>query len=281
MTDPNIAPASFSTLPLEIKQRIWKLTLPASRIIRVIPATPTSKEESTENPASSSNTASSSSPISLPDLPATPSYKTLPASWGGTIPQALHINSESRAFALTLLTERFNCYWNFNIDLLYVELPFLGQAGAASKQLYDMWKRGLLNGVKHLAVDWEMWDMYPWPKEHCSQTIINQQGLESCTFILRPNYERINKLDVTSPGVPWSVIPPLESYQVELGMEFMGRVEKGLKCVHHGTRLGPEDLRWKMIGDRKTVETRNYEFRRGPEFLEWIERVQGDDDWFG
>jgi hypothetical protein len=116
----------------------------------------------------------------------------------------------------------------------------------------------------------------------CSaHTIINQQGLESCTFILRPNYERINKLDVTNPGVPWSVIPPLESHEVELGVQFMGRVEKALKCVHHGTRLGPKDLRWKMIGDRKTAETRNYEFGCGPKFIEWIGRVQGDHDFFG
>jgi hypothetical protein len=116
----------------------------------------------------------------------------------------------------------------------------------------------------------------------CSaKTIINQQGLESCTFILRPNYERINKLDLTSPGVPWSVIPPLESHEVELGVQFMGRVDRGLKSAHHGTRLGPKDLHWKMIGDRKTVETRNYEFASGPEFIEWIGRVQGDRDWFG
>ena len=61
----------------------------------------------------------------------------------------------------------------------------------------------------------------------------------------------------------------------------MGRVEKRLKCVHHGTQLGPKDLRWKMIGNRKTVETKNYEFRRGPELSEWIRRVQGGGDWFG
>jgi hypothetical protein len=115
----------------------------------------------------------------------------------------------------------------------------------------------------------------------CSgHTIINQQGLESCTFILRPNYERINKLDVSNPCVPWSVIPPLDSSEVELGAQFMGRVDKGLKCCH-GTRRGPKDLRWKMIGDRKTVETRNYEFGCGPKFIEWIGRVQGDRDFFG
>jgi hypothetical protein len=102
----------------------------------------------------------------LPPLPAPPSYKTLPASWGGTIPQALHVDRESRAFALTRLTQRFNCYWNFDLDLLYIELPFLEQTDAASKQLYDMWKRGLLDGFKHLAVDWAMWDIYPWPEEH-------------------------------------------------------------------------------------------------------------------
>ena len=113
-----------------------------------------------------------------------------------------------------------------------------------------------------------------------SHTIINQQSLKSCTFILRPNYERINKLDVVDPGVPWSVIPPLECSEVELGRQFMGRVENGLKCSH-GRHLGPKDLRWKMIGNRKTVETRNYEFDCGPKFFEWISRVQGDRDFFG
>jgi len=72
------------------------------------------------------------------------------------MPRALHINRESRSFAPTHLTECFNCYWNFDIDILYVEIPFLGQIDAASKQLYDMRKRGLLDGVKHLGVDWEM-----------------------------------------------------------------------------------------------------------------------------
>jgi 2EXR family len=148
MTDPNISPASFSALPLEIRQRIWELTLPASRIIRVILAPPNSKVAFAETAAQS--------------------YKTLSSSWGGTIPQALHIDRESRAFALTRFTERFNCYWNFGVDLLYVELPFLGQVDVASKQLYDMRKRGLLDGVKHLAVDWEMWDnmFRPWTEEH-------------------------------------------------------------------------------------------------------------------
>jgi len=59
----------------------------------------------------------------------------------------------------------------------------------------------------------------------------------------------------------------------------MGRVERGLKCCH-GTRLGPRDLRWKMIGDRKTAETRNYEFGCGPRFFEWMSSVQEDRDFF-
>jgi hypothetical protein len=156
----NGSPASFSTLPLKIRQKIWGLTLPGSRIIRVIPASPekASSSSTTKISTPNSNSASTLSPTSFSPLPAPPTYQTLPSSWGGIIAPTLHINRESRAFALLHLTVRFNCYWNFDFDILYVELPFLGQVDAASKQLSDMRKRGLLDGVKHLAVDWEMWD---------------------------------------------------------------------------------------------------------------------------
>jgi hypothetical protein len=122
----------------------------------------------------------------------------------------------------------------------------------------------------------------PLRKVHSAHSIINQNGLESCTFILRPNYERINKLDVINPGIPWSVIPPIQSSQVELGYQFMGRVEKGLKCWR-GTRRGPRNLHWKMIGNRKTIvpKLKNYELGCGPSFLEWMSGVQGEHGLFG
>jgi hypothetical protein len=128
MIGSDVFTTTFSSLPIEIRQKIWGLTLPASRIIRVIPVSLTSK--------------------ATPAKASTPTYKSLASSWGGIVPQALHINRESRSFAFTHLTECFNCYWNFDIDILYVETPFLGQIDAASKQLYDMRKRGLLDGVK-------------------------------------------------------------------------------------------------------------------------------------
>jgi len=95
-----------------------------SCIIRVIPAPPTSKVASAETQTPSSSSASKSSPVFSPPLHAPPSYKTLHSSWGGTIPQALYIDRESRAFALTRLTESFTCYWNFDVGVLYVELPY-------------------------------------------------------------------------------------------------------------------------------------------------------------
>lgn len=156
--------ASFSTLPIEVKEKIWKLTFPASRIIRVILA-----QQDSEKPASSSQTSALKSAestlesklntvLSLSPTSEGQKYKTLVASWGGIFPQVLHTDRVSRALALRHFTERFDCYWNFDVDIVYVELPFLGHIDAANKQLYDMRLQGLLDGVKHLAVDWEMWD---------------------------------------------------------------------------------------------------------------------------
>lgn len=95
---------------------------------------------------------------------------------------------------------------------------------------------------------------------------MNQKSLESVTFILRPNYDRINNLDVVNPGIPWGVISPIEDHQHELGRQFMGRVGRVMTgcCDKH---RGPKDKSWKMIGDRKTVPTNNYDFGHKPRMM--------------
>jgi hypothetical protein len=46
---------------------------------------------------------------------------------------------------------RFRTYWNFELDIPYFEDWIYGDA---LKHLYDCRMQGLLDGFRHLAIDW-------------------------------------------------------------------------------------------------------------------------------
>jgi hypothetical protein len=83
-------------------------------------------------------------------------YTTSPSSYGAEPPAILSVNRESRAVALCHLAAKFNCYWNLEIDTLYIEVKRWG-ADEAMKQLWDMRTRGLLDGFRHLSLDCDIW----------------------------------------------------------------------------------------------------------------------------
>lgn len=115
----------FSSLPLELREEIWSLTLPGPRVMRL-------------------NRSS-----------ITKSYLTDRASYGGNHPCALSVNRESRAVALRKLKLRFGAYWNMAIDFPYVELGYY--AGNDVTLLGEMRKAGALNGFQRIAIDWKFW----------------------------------------------------------------------------------------------------------------------------
>lgn len=127
----------FSSLPLEIRNDIWDLTLPGPRVIRVIP-----------NPRWATDYVR---------------YITKPASWGRHHPVALSVNRESRQEALRCLKPMFNCYWNVRIDILYIESdPDVRKSSRNSpwtqyELLCDLQDEEVLGGITSIALDWALW----------------------------------------------------------------------------------------------------------------------------
>ncbi|KAI9649168.1 hypothetical protein NHQ30_001735 [Ciborinia camelliae] len=85
-----------------------------------------------------------------PDL-----YRTFPRSYGRQLPIALHVNTASRKYALSQLTERFHCYWNLKIDIPYIQVKGY-QKSAARFILSHLAESNLLYGFRNLAVDIEI-----------------------------------------------------------------------------------------------------------------------------
>jgi hypothetical protein len=125
----------FPALPRELRDRIWKLSLPPPRILHVRPV---------GGPAGGYNRLN---PWSY--------YATKP-SYGGRHPAILFANSESRSEALRYLTFHFKAYWNLEIDTLYLEHRAPAGTGDCMQQLSNLRARGMLEGFKHLAVEWEV-----------------------------------------------------------------------------------------------------------------------------
>jgi hypothetical protein len=118
----------FSTLPLEIRQEIWNLTLPGPRILMI--------DEKIQG--HQRNT-----------------HKTNPTSYGGHHPRALSVNRESRAVALRLLTPLLGAYWNLTLDVPYLELR--DYVGNEVTQLAGMRAAGELDCFRSIALDWKLW----------------------------------------------------------------------------------------------------------------------------
>jgi hypothetical protein len=81
---------------------------------------------------------------------------------------------------------------------------------------------------------------------------------------MRNDHPLFHENDIISCGVPWSVIRDIETSDVEFEHRFLPRVELILK-QSDGRWLGPEELSWRLIKDRKTVDRR----KLGPQPLSY------------
>jgi 2EXR family len=131
----------FSSLPLEIRQKIWFYSLPGPRTILITP-----------------------NPNSLPGktargthLGSESKYVAAPASYGGHQPAILSVNRESRAEARRYLTPLFDTYWNLDIDAPYFELPQGDNSKEEVMLPRAMREAGELDMFKHIAIDWFIW----------------------------------------------------------------------------------------------------------------------------
>jgi hypothetical protein len=126
----------FPTFPREIRNRIWKHSLPPPRILHVRPQ---------RGPYEGFNHLSGET------------YYTTKPSYGGRHPAILFASRESRSEALRYLTKKFEAYWNFEIDTLYLEHREPAGIHDAMNQLLNLRARKMLGGFKHLALEWGSW----------------------------------------------------------------------------------------------------------------------------
>lgn len=128
----------FPTLAKELRDRIWLFSLPPPRILHIRP-----------------QSAPSDGGYKYKDW----TYYTTSPSYGGRYPGILSANRESRSMALRFLTFRFKAWWNLDIDTLYLEAREPAGPYDALYQLCNLRTRNLLDDFKHLALDWESWDV--------------------------------------------------------------------------------------------------------------------------
>lgn len=129
---------NFDSLPLEIRLRIWELSLPGPRVLQLIKAsTPRSSD---------SNSGSTYKPNG---------YCVNPASYGVQHPAILSVNQESRAEALKYLTKLFGVYWNLDLDAAYFEIHDIRDVEA--NLMTEMYGKGLLCKFKHVVIDSLLW----------------------------------------------------------------------------------------------------------------------------
>lgn len=121
----------FSKLPLEIRQKIWRETLPGPRVMLVTLSKSKNKKKN--------GTAT-----------------TKPASYGGRHPSLLSVNRASRAEGLRFLRPKFDAFWNFELDAPYFEIKDNSDENVVL--LAQLSRQGLLNDFRNIAVDWMLWN---------------------------------------------------------------------------------------------------------------------------
>ncbi|KAG4432956.1 hypothetical protein IFR05_011551 [Cadophora sp. M221] len=119
----------FSNLPLEVRQKIWRETLPGPRVLLIA--------------------LSKSKPGTC---------TTKPASYGGRHPALISVDRASRAEGLRFLTPKFNAYWNLEIDTPYFEIK--DDADDNVVILAQLRTAGMLDEFKNIAIDWMLWNWH-------------------------------------------------------------------------------------------------------------------------
>ncbi|TAQ88822.1 hypothetical protein B7494_g2847 [Chlorociboria aeruginascens] len=251
MSDRQRSFTPFTQLAPALRNKIWFLTLPDARVIHVV------------------STRSPNAPISLKPISfVAPSY-----SWGGQHPALLSVNRESREFGLQHLTPMFGCYWNFKRDALYVEVRQGENPREAVGALNELRKRGMLDDVRHLAIEWRFMN---------SLRLLS--NLQTCTFIYK---NRQRQKDVINPGVSWSFVP-FNNAQAEFrkldcdGMRYLiASTVKDFMAVdfvdnEEDWRKRPPGpaIHLRGIGNRKTIDL-------PPETIEeYIGRIEGNGEFY-
>lgn len=128
----------FPALPLEIRQKIWALSLPGPRVLHI-------KQKTGSVTRIDRRTAFKANPT------------TSPASYGGHHPAILSVNQESRAEALRVLIPHLGAFWNLEADTPYFEVPTGDNSRVEVLLIPEMRKAGLLDPFKHIAIDWAIW----------------------------------------------------------------------------------------------------------------------------
>ncbi|KAH7314304.1 hypothetical protein BKA65DRAFT_376743, partial [Rhexocercosporidium sp. MPI-PUGE-AT-0058] len=117
----------FSEFPLEIRQKIWRETLPGPRVLLI--GISNSKRKS---------------------------YATKPASYGGHHPALLSVDRASRAEGLRFLTPKLGAFWNFEIDTPYFEIKDKADDNVVT--LAQLRRERILDDFKNIAIDWMLWN---------------------------------------------------------------------------------------------------------------------------
>lgn len=213
----------FTRLLPEIRAKIWALLLPPPRVISI-------KQIWKSISAQNSTTIPTRFGVTLKSTPTAngavveKAYRACPISYGGKQPILLSICKESHEEALRSLTLRFETYWNFEQDYLYVEArPYTSE-----NTLGYMRKEGLLAEVKNLAFDHMMFQKkIPEPMFvlHLVITCLTANNSRATSLRLLPQVsnialifqkqEQAYHIDILDPGVSWYLLEQDSPEQTE------------------------------------------------------------------
>ncbi|CZR61920.1 uncharacterized protein PAC_11817 [Phialocephala subalpina] len=195
----NAKTTGFSDLPVEIRKKIWLLTLPGPRVLHVV-----------HHPKTIQTCRHAPSTQSLMPV-------VTPASYGLHHPAILQVNYESRSIALSKLTKICDVYWNLEIDAPYFEIK--DDDDDAVCLLAEMRKAGELKQFKNIAVDWKLWMWELSTRtmefrvtfggrfegyEHPLKVLRHLPNIKKCSFVYT---EHTLQSDVVQPYQAWYLGP--------------------------------------------------------------------------
>ncbi|KAL2064944.1 hypothetical protein VTL71DRAFT_4084 [Oculimacula yallundae] len=270
MTDNKPSPSTmfpqFSHLPLEIRQKIWRETLPEPRIMHI--------HLSPSKPGSCT---------------------TSPASYGGKHPALLHVDKASRAEGLRFLSPKFGAFWNYDIDSPYFEIKDNADDNVV---ILSQMRDGMLDKFKNIAIDWMLWrwQMATYSMEfrvtfrdrfndyeHPVKTINALPNIKKCTFVYT---DHTLQKDIVS-SEPWSLGPLTEETTLSKDWSaweasMTGELEKAKSSAGVDSPYGPPPIPKLRDGVQVTVGAIHDRERETLPANKLRRETQGwEMDWFG